>query len=668
MKLRDLTDADLPFVTSTPLNETTGVKSMQGPVFSLSGKRTPLGKTGLSAFIGLSLILATLVFYWPIRQNGFVNFDDGKYVEFNPNVQAGVTLAGVKWAFTATHASNWHPLTWLSHMLDCELFGLNPGRHHLTSLAFHLANTLLVFALWRRMTKAQWRSAVVAALFALHPLHVESVAWISERKDVLSTFFFLLTLWAYARHARTLTGERLELAEKKSLARQLFRFPAFYCLAVLFFALGLMSKPMLVTLPFVLLLLDYWPLERCQPSAFRRLIWEKLPFFALSFASCAVTFVAQRKGGAVASLTTVSTDARFSNAVISYARYLGKMIWPVDLAVFYPYPKAWPVWQVATAALFLVVVTVSVIRVRQHARYWATGWFWYLGTLVPVIGLVQVGGQAMADRYTYIPLIGVFVAVVWGLADLAATTSFRRALLGTVTVMLLAVCGWLTHKQVELWRDSVRLFKHALAVVPPSALAHDSLGSALLARNEFSEAKIHYEAALKLLPNNPNALSNLGTILGREGKLEEAIRCFQTALNYDPQHAPAHYNWGFALLQAGQPAAAIVHYRATIQRDPDHVEALNGLAWLQATQRDPKIRNGVESIRLAQRAVELTSSSNAGFLDTLAAAHAEAGQFSDATRIARQALDLAVVTGDKTMAAQIQSRLNLYLARQPYRE
>lgn len=615
----------------------------------------------------LLLALVTVVVYWPVRHHDFINLDDKKYVTHNPQVQAGLTWKSAAYAFTTTDTGNWHPVTWLSHMLDCELYGLDPGKHHLTSLLLHAANTMLLLVVLQCMTGALWRSAFVAGLFALHPLHVESVAWASERKDLLSTFFLMLTLWAYAKHVSGVSC-RVPGVRRGFQSR-------FYRLALLFFVVGLMCKPMLVTVPFILLLLDYWPFERVNAqlpvsAVDRQTVWrllrEKAPFFGLSAVSCAVTFWAQSRSGAVVTLTAIPVMGRVVNAAISYARYLWKMIWPSDLAVYYPHPKAWPAWEVVTASLVLIAITAGVIAIRHRARYWCFGWFWYLGTLVPVIGLVQVGGQSMADRYTYIPSIGLFVAVVWGLAHLLAATLSGRVTLATLGVVLIAACAWVTGKQLEHWQDSVKLFRHALAVALPNARAHACLAQALLDRNELEEAKVHFEATLEFAPRDVGTLVNLGTVYGRQGKLEEAIRCFEKAVSYDPNYPAAQCNWGFALSQKGQVAKALVHYREAIRLQPDYAEALNGLAWLLATSRDDKIRDGAEAVRLAKRAVEATSGADAGNLDTLAAAYAQAGQFSNAVATAEMAVRLAE-SSSKQQADEFRVRLQLYQRGLPHR-
>ena len=413
----------------------------------------------------LFLVMATLAVYWQVQNFDFVNFHDDDYVYENRHVKEGLTLESVTWAFTTIHAGNWHPLTWLSHMLDSHVYGMNSGRHHLTNLLFHIANTLLMFMVFRKMTDSLWQSGFVAGLFALHPLHVESVAWVSERKDVLSTFFWMLTKWSYIWYVEHPVVRR-------------------YILVVLFFALGLMSKPMLVTLPFVLLLLDFYPLNRFQfqqsdgsanaqqKSIALRLILEKTPLFVLVAMSSAITFYAQKHGGAVASLKVIPLKARVANALVSYANYIGKMVYPSKLTVLYPHPGMLPWWKIAGACFLLVSISFLAIRVVKQSPYFAMGWLWYLGTLVPVIGLVQVGSQSMADRYTYVPLIGIFIIIAWGIPELVAQWRYRKIWLATLATVILTILMAMTWKQVGYWKNSITLFEHTLKVTTNNALPH----------------------------------------------------------------------------------------------------------------------------------------------------------------------------------------------------
>jgi Flp pilus assembly protein TadD len=541
--------------------------------------RTPL--------ICLALVVAVFAVFWQVHTHDFVNFDDQEYVTDNPHVRAGLTVQGTAWAFTTFDAGNWHPLTWLSHMLDCQLFGLNPAGHHLASVVLHLANTLLLLLILHRMTGALWRSALVAALFAIHPLHVESVAWVAERKDVLSTLFWLLTIWAYLGYVKRPS-------------------PGRYLLVLFAFACGLMAKPMVVTLPFVLLLLDYWPLARMdrglphdgedlQPHAARgsgehpvtllRLLWEKVPLLALSAVSSVVTFIAQRSGGAVEILDVVPVESRLGNALVSYVKYIGKMLWPNHLAIFYPHPgDSPPWWQTAGAALLLTCITLLVVREAQRRPHLITGWLWYVGTLVPVIGMVQVGGQAMADRYTYVPLIGLFVVVAWSLADLAKTWRYGR--LASVvavgaTLSVLTICTW---KQVRYWGNSLTLFEHALRVTTNNFVAENNLANALVSQNRLQEAIPHYARAIEIKPTHVEAYNNMGVLLASQGRFREASAYYLRALELKPDSAETHNNLGVALVQLGKVEEATLHYLKATKLKPDYAEAHNNLGNALAEQ------------------------------------------------------------------------------------
>ncbi|HOX57716.1 MAG TPA: tetratricopeptide repeat protein [Candidatus Paceibacterota bacterium] len=572
----------------------------------------------LAPLLGLLLAAATLAAFWPVIHHDFVNCDDQAYVYENPALVAGLSWPAVVWAFTTGYAGNWHPLTWLSHLLDVQWFGLKAGGHHFTSLLLHVANTLLLFVVLRRMTGALWRSALVAALFALHPLHVESVAWIAERKDVLSAFFFLLTLWAYARYAE---GGRLQagvwrleeagrIQESGADATHHVRPPqfcdgerapraaptasslqpaAFYCLALIFLALGLMSKPMLVTLPFVLLLLDYWPLRRLrlstlnsQLSALWPLLREKLPFFALAAASSVVTFVVQQRAGAVAAVEVLPLDLRLENAVVSYAIYLAKTLWPSGLAIFYPYRYELSSGLLAAAVLAMIILTVLALISLRRQPYLAVGWFWFLGTLVPVIGIVQVGQQALADRYTYLPLIGVFLGVIWALADwLGATPASgpgRRIALFGVAVLALMACLALTRGQVRYWQDSETLFRHVLAVTTNNALAHHSLGDILAKRGRIEEAETHFAEAVRIKPRYAEALSDLGLTRVMRGKLEEGIGLYRAAIAAQPGNWRTHHNLARALCLQGKFDEAVPEYRAALELEPGASETRGAFA------------------------------------------------------------------------------------------
>ena len=548
----------------------------------------------LPRLVYLLLIFTTLVVFHQLPSHDFINLDDNLYVYENTRVQAGLTQEGVAWAFTTFEAYNWHPLTWLSHMLDFQLFGLRPGLHHLTNLLFHLANTALLFFVLRRMTGALWRSGFVAALFALHPLHVESVAWVAERKDLLSAFFWFLTIWVYIRYV-----ERPELNR--------------YLLVLFFFVLGLMAKPMLVTLPFVLFLLDFWPLNRMQfgyissashPDKPRvpafRLVAEKIPLFVIVATSIIVTLAAQQKGGALKSLEVFSLKTRLANALISYVSYIGKMIWPQNLAVYYPHPAVVPTWQAAGCGLLLICLSALFIWASRKRPYLAVGWLWYLGTLVPVIGLVQVGSQAMADRYTYIPLIGLFIVIAWGVPGILAGWRYRRIVLATLTTVLLlgfTMCTWL---QVRYWQNSLTIFQHTVNVTTDNHFAHNNLGVALAKGGRLDEAVDHYYVALRIKPNEAEVYNNLGNVLEAQGNLDEAIRHYYEALRINPDNAKAHNNLGNVLATKGNVDEAVSHYSEALRIEPDYAGAHYNLGNVLAERGnvDEAINHYKEALRI----------------------------------------------------------------------
>jgi Flp pilus assembly protein TadD len=497
-----------------------------------------------------------------------VNFDDGKYILENPHVRTGLTAEGFIWAFTSSYASNWHPLTWLSHMLDVQLFGLDPGPHHLVNVLFHSVNAVLLFLLLLRMTGAYWQSVFVAALFALHPLHVESVAWVAERKDVLCAFFWMVTLLLYAWYVKRPGRMR-------------------YLLTLCSFALGLMAKPMLVTLPIVLLLMDYWPLGRLQfgqaglltrqdlASTVQKpfpwgLLWEKAPFFVLTAASSIVTIYAQHKGGAMSSTKVVPIAFRFINALWAYVLYLVKMVWPVDLAVLYPLPITLTIAQGLFAGAFLGGVSFLVIRSAKRHPYFLVGWLWYLVTLVPVIGLVQVGSQSMADRYTYLPLIGIFIMLAWGMRIAAGNDRIRRAAVSVVAIILLIACSVCTWFQLGYWKNSITLFSHAASSVSGNYIAHEALGLALAKNGRFDEAITQYSESLRIWPEYDRALIGIGNVLVRQGRMDEAAVYADRALSLKPGSSEAHFLLGFVLMNQGKKDEALDHYFAGLRSDPEN--------------------------------------------------------------------------------------------------
>jgi len=583
-----------------------------------------LTKNQLTALICLALALVTTALYWPLFHHDFVNFDDDDYITNNAHVKAGLTWAGTIWAFQTGAAANWHPLTWLSHMLDCQLYGLYPGGHHSTNLIFHVANTLLLFLLLKQITGALWRSALVAAFFAWHPLHVESVAWAAERKDVLSAFFWMLTLMAYARYV---TGDKWLVARSDPVSFPVARRSLpHYFLALFFFAGGLMSKPMVVTLPFVLLLLDWWPLTRFQPGNFARsainLIIEKLPFFGLAAAGSVATYLVQTAGRALWSPGVLSFSDRLGNALWAYERYVSKTFWPVDLCIFYPHPYHWPAALTMGAALSLVLWSSLVIWRAGRNPYLPVGWFWFLGTLVPAIGLVQVGSQSMADRYTYIPSIGLFILVVWGINDFLIWRPHWRWIVAIATGAALIGCPFRTRTQLSYWQNSVKLFAHAIEVTtdnfvaytclgetlidlgmkkeammlcaeavrisPNSPVAQFNYGMALLQNGKTDEARAHLDAASRLAPHNSEVQYNVGLFLLLHNKPAESMDRFNAALAARPDFAEAHYRLGQALSRQNQPAEAAIHYREALRLRPDFPEAKTALDGVLSTNANLK--------------------------------------------------------------------------------
>ena len=681
---------------------------------------------------GICVFLVAIVFlvFGRTLQFPFVNFDDDRYVYENTTVVHGLTLHGVALAFNARGEENWIPLTTLSHTLDCQLYGLKAGGHHLTNVLLHAVATVLLFLVLRRMTRALWRSAFVATLFAIHPLGAESVAWITERKDVLSGVFFMLTLWAYAGYVRNPKSWR------------------HYGAALVFAALGLMSKPMLVTLPFVLLLLDYWPLKRfASPSAAGWLAIEKIPFLALSFAVCVMTWMMQQTAGATNTLAAIPLSLRIENAFVSGARYLGKIFWPENLAVFYPLPGHWPTLLVAFSVALLAALCIGVVAWRKKYPFMLMGWFWFAGMLVPVIGLVQVGSQAMADRYVYLPQIGLYVLVTWLVAELTIRFRQRLVMLAGLAAIVLATLTYRACVQTEYWSNSETLWRHALASTPKDiwaqnvlgyAIVHNNLGSALLQDGQTDEAIAQFQAAhnvdpqnaaacynlgnaflqqgrmddaiaqfrqaLKLNPNNAIASYNLGNALLQQGHVDEAMAQFQNAqkrgladagaffdlgnallqagrvddaiaqyreaLKLDPANAPVHSNLGTALLESGQADEAVTQLHEALKLQPDNTTFQNNFArviWAFATSQNPAIRNGPKAVVLAQQANELLGGKSPVILRVLAAADAETGNFPGAIETAQQALGLAQPAQNSALSDALRQELALYQAHTPVR-
>jgi tetratricopeptide (TPR) repeat protein len=725
--------------------------------------------------ICLLLAALTLAAFWPVGRLGFSIYDDEDYVVHNPHVVAGLTTGAIGWAFTSMDTDGWVPMTWLSHMMDCQWFGLNAGAHHWMNLGIHVANVLMLFLALVGLVEGGrrnfeyrisnneyrmkgekdpaplvplpsegrgkdgggraggtvWCCALAAALFAVHPLRVESVAWIAERKDVLSGLFFMLTLLCYVK-GFTIHGSG---------------FRVYYWLAVVFFALGLMSKGMLVTLPFVLLLLDYWPLGRnsgFNAWTLQRLVVEKLPFFALAVAACVVTFVSQRAGGSVVSLHGMPLGWRIENALWSSLAYLGKTVWPENLAVCYPIRRiAW--WEALSAALALTSLTTLCLWRARRRPYLLVGWFWFLIMLAPVIGLVQIGKQAMADRYTYLPSIGLCLIAAGGMAELASRSKPWRAAMILLAIGLVLACVPATWRQLGFWQDDVKLFSHAIEVrqadnyegylflgnalvragrldaaiqnyqaslqIDPDEMSHQeeahyNVGAVLAAQKKFQEAAVHFAAALQLDPNNADAHAGLGRVLAAQKEYAEAEAEYTKALALkqalalkpdDPAITKAlraatlmaqseialtnylevlktnptaeiHAAVSAILILQGNPQGAVEHYQAGLRLQPDSPEILNNLAWLLSTCADARIRNGAQAVNYAKRACELTHDRQVTAIGTLAAAYAEAGQFDEAVATAQKACALAEQNGQPQLLQKNQELLELYQAHQAYHE
>jgi len=639
------------------------------------------------AFIfGALLVIAILLVYGRVVNFDFVNYDDHRYITRNPLVQQGLTWNNIAWAFSTFEVANWHPLTWLSHMLDCDLFAQAdgwqwPGGHHLMNVLFHLANTLILFSLLRRMMRSLWPSALVAALFALHPLHVESVAWVSERKDLLSTCFGLLALWAYVRYV-----------EKPILLR--------YLLIILCFALSLLSKPMLVTLPLLLLLLDFWPLRRIaiehsesrHPRTIPQLVLEKLPLLALSAASCVMTILAQSHGQAISSVEQVSLFARVENALVGYLVYIVQTIWPVRLSPLYPLPASRPIWQVAAVAVVMALITIFAASRSRKRPHLIVGWLWFIGTLVPVIGLVQVGSQAHADRYTYVPLIGLFIMVAWSLPepDRAKPVPMRLSAISSIAILfVLSALAW---KQVGYWRDSVTLSMRAITVTDPNAVAHFNLANALVEHGDLDGAVEHFQAASTIMPEWADTHFNLGNTLARQNKLDQAIAEYQAALKHrprfvdamiglgialarrgdfdqainelssaqaiDPGNASVHVNLGNVLARAGRLDEAIAHYHRAVALDSHDADTYFylGNALARRNSLDEAMTQFAEALRLDPGNIRAHMS--------FSTALASKGRWDEALLHLAQASELARGSGQSELDAEIRARIQEYQAAQ----
>ena len=566
---------------------------------------------------GVCIFLAGIVWlvFGQTLGHPFINFDDPEYVYENPEINAGLTAHGVIWAFTHLPSPDWFPLTSISHMLDVQFYGLRAGGHHLTSVLVHTAVVILLFLVLRQMTGTLWRSAFVAAVFAIHPLRVESVAWVAERKDLLSGLFFMLTLGAYVRYVR-----------KRRFGR--------YVLMAILFTCGLLSKPVFVTVPLMLLLLDYWPLRRFeQQLAIRGLILEKIPLLILSLTVSVATITGQT--GEVVSMEPLPFVWRVNNAFVSYVTYIWQMIWPARLAIFYPHPQNHlTLWEIAVAIALLIAMTVLAFALRKRCPYLIVGWFWYLVMLAPVIGVVQVNLQGHADRYTYLAQIGLYLLVVWSIADLSLSWPYRRQILSVAASLVIVALAWSAWIQTAYWRDSESLWTHAIAVTSDNDTAQADLADLLLRRGRVSESVFHSQEALRIRPGN----------------------------------ADAHNTLGIALFQMGDLKDAVAHWKQSLEIQPGNMNAQTNLAWALATAPDASLRDGTKAVELAQNVTRRAGHPNAMVLRTLAASYAETGQFAEAIDIAQQAFQLASAQGNSALMADLQLNIASYRRELPLRD
>ncbi len=619
-----------------------------------------LNQKQIILLISAAIVITTLVAYEPIRHNGFVSYDDAAYITENPNVTGGISAQSVKWALTKSYAVNWHPLTWLSHIADCQLFGLNPTGHHFVSVAIHIANALLVFGIFRSLGGTIWLSAFIAGVFALHPIQVESVAWAAERKTVLSGLFWLLTMAAYIRYAR-----------QPRLSR--------YLLVLVIFGLCIMTKPVVVTLPFALLLLDYWPLERIRgrKTEDRRqktqdrgeastgwLILEKIPLLAMSAMLSGVTFLAQRGGEIVPTLERLPLEYRVANMFLSYIKYIIKMIWPSGLAICYPHTRAiLSDVPVVICIILFILLTAAFIYAGRRRKYAAVGWLWYVGTLVPVIGLVQAGAQGMANRYMYIPMLGLLMIIGWAVGDFTAGRPRAKKAAAAMGVLVLLSLLILTRIQVRYWENSLTLFGHDIEVTKDNVLAENGYGCALSQLGLVDEAEKHLQNAVRISPAYSEARNNLASVYLKKGMLNEAIACFNEIISRNDATADTYYNLAAALEMQKKYDEAIRYYAKSLELNPEDPAANKrmGIALLAAGKTN-------EAIGYAKRACELTGDRDAGCLDALATSFAAAGKFDEAVRIAEKALNIAKTSGRGDLAGAIENRIKLYEAGQPYRK
>jgi tetratricopeptide (TPR) repeat protein len=650
--------------------------------------------------ICLLFFALTVWAFAPVLKSDFQVFDESGELFLNAHMNSGLGWQNLRWAILSLEYSNWYPLTWLSHMLDCKLFGLQPWGHHLTNVLLHAANGVLLFLALKRLTGARWRSLIVAALFALHPLRVESVAWISERKDVLSAFFGLLALWLYACYA----GESKAQCGRKKL---------FYGLTLLFFACGLMSKSMLVTLPCLLLLLDFWPLERWRLKSKGSLVLEKVPFFLLVIPVSLAVYHAQNAGGQF--LLRLPLSFRLETALMGYARYLGKMFWPANFSVLYPYPDHWPASQLLFAAALILGMSAVAFGLRRQRPYLLVGWLWYLGTLVPVIGLIPLGAQSMSNRYTYLPMIGILLLAVWAANDLTKGWRRRTVPMTAMAALILGVCVMRTRAEIVYWKNGATLWSRAVAVTQNNFMAHNCLGDILGSTRprealieyqksvdiypdyaetqrglawflkddgRFSDAIIHFDKAIALEPHNGWSYRGLGLTFLLLNRTSDAIPPLLKAVEVDPQNAADKDDLYQALYSSDRETVAVSNCLATARSDPvgfsqfleavqfdtNHVVLLNNLAWSFATYPDPRLRNGKYAVRLATRACEMSHFQIPFFVGTLGTAYAEDSRFDDAIASAQLACSLATAAGQPDLLKNIQPLLELFRSHRPYHE
>jgi protein O-mannosyl-transferase len=620
----------------------------------------------------LAIAFVLLVITWSVfgqaRHHQFVNYDDPLYVLENPHINAGLSWRSAGWAFTHVHSQNWHPLTSISHMLDVQLFGLEPGWHHCVNVLLHSLAAVLLFLVLEQMTGNIWASAFVAAVFAIHPLRVESVAWIAERKDVLSGVFFMLTLWYYVRWVRQ-------------------RTPGSYIAMAIAFACGLMSKPMLVTTPVVLLLLDYWPLRRIQNSEFRgqrsegknqkaaalpregvaRLFLEKIPLFALVAGSVMATLLAQNF--ALGSPEHLPIKWRITNAIVTYWEYVWQMVWPRDLVPFYLHPEGrLPLWQIAAAAAALLVISAIAFIRRRKNPYFIVGWLWYLVMLLPVIGVIQVGLQGHADRYTYLPQIGLYIAITWFIRDFTASWRGREIILAPAAALVVGFLAVLSWKQTAHWHDTESLWSYTLGVTPESDVAHVGLAGILAVQGRTDEAIEHYRRAVEMRSGNAGAEDGLARLLAEQRKVDEAIEHWKKALEVQPDNLRASNSLALMYVHRGDYPQAVAQWQNTLAFDPDDADAANNLAWVLATTSDLTVRDPGKALELAHRAAQLTNEDNSSVLRTLAVVYSENRRFDEAIKTAEQALRLAEANGNATLAADLRSCIEIFKEGKTWRE